>query len=628
MACYVLLNIFLCIFLSLTVNCKFNNNIFIEDRLISSLLEGRDNFIFCFHGNIWLPYFNYIIPHYTFIRQLVFSHTYHKTVNVADYISHYVQTSVIMFAQSKEIISHEYTDYDSEYQSTQVIFSLGASITNEKLLMATDSLLVLLNFYEDSDQYSDDICDFDTNSTWIYLEKSWMSCSQLNEFLLNTPVLKLQVKVSSSGISEYNRILCNGYCISVPENNINVSLKTRQDILQLHKSYFWNANNKEILTQIDFLAYTFYIDSSFTTKSFLCQEIYKSRQYIYLTDARYCWATQMIPIELSLLHNISYKMYTNKPKSFAVNYFLVNQPPSTIIYQWYGGLYLQLISGSYYYYCKYTLIQNTKYRIDFHVWTESVTLVVWLAILFLWVITAIVISVVIRRTTNFFKTFFNQLIFLFLVNTRFPIHINANYKRWYILSVFPVLFFWWMYEVSITSLVTVQLQPKPFGSLDELIANGFYLAAPRATESIYEIFRYRTAISESKPAFEFDAYKSKIYVKLMNIFFQRFYSPNMECFHTQEEVHVQPWFMVLYTVNRYWMVESLRRMYQGGLFNKWNDLAEFANANMERGLFKEPDHGGRHPDLITFNRVIAMFVVYGLLNSIALFIFIVERNNT
>ncbi len=86
----------------------------------------------------------------------------------------------------------------------------------------------------------------------------------------------------------------------------------------------------------------------------------------------------------------------------------------------------------------------------------------------------------------------------------------------------------------------------------------------------------------------------------------------------QEEVDVIPWFLLISTNNRYWMIQTVERIHEGGFMSKWNDLAFHAEINQNKKKFLEPSHA--KAIAIKINELWSVVVLCMLIHFISLLI--------
>ncbi len=52
--------------------------------------------------------------------------------------------------------------------------------------------------------------------------------------------------------------------------------------------------------------------------------------------------------------------------------------------------------------------------------------------------------------------------------------------------------------------------------------------------------------------------------------------------------YVQPWYLVILTINRYWLVKNVQKIHDDGLMAQWNVVAFHLEVNQDKKTFLEP----------------------------------------
>lgn len=97
----------------------------------------------------------------------------------------------------------------------------------------------------------------------------------------------------------------------------------------------------------------------------------------------------------------------------------------------------------------------------------------------------------------------------------------------------------------------------------------------------------------------------------------------VECFNFLEEYEIKPWFLVINIVNQDWIMKTIQKVHEGGFMGKWNDWAQFANANQERGTFREPVPD-RVPDTIGGRQIWPILILCCAIYFVALVVWCLE----
>lgn len=301
---------------------------------------------------------------YQFCKQLVFNSTQKVEVSWMYYSSHYRKEINLLFVESSDL----HSVIDLHKSSPTVIHQHEIHSVIPRFFRSINSLIFL-----------------------IVNEKS------INQNCNNTEAIKISLPFTSTRNFTHFQVLYS---------NCARKLELDDSLFQLQKSFLGNENNKDAVivfgSQVQ-VSQHFYKDSK--TKRFECDEIYEKRLYTYITLLSFCDAPEMVGVELSKIHNISYIDGLNIPlTSILSNYIAFNMPlvkldrssKQTSL----RSLYLQEYSGWYYYYCRDKVTNN----IDFRVWVEPISLSVWLVVLFSWTLVALIMSSFNINLWNFFDT--------------------------------------------------------------------------------------------------------------------------------------------------------------------------------------------------------------------------------
>ncbi len=87
------------------------------------------------------------------------------------------------------------------------------------------------------------------------------------------------------------------------------------------------------------------------------------------------------------------------------------------------------------------------------------------------------------------------------------------------------------------------------------------------------------------------------------------YGPSLDCYFLKEEEDLQTYFTTIYTNNRYWMIQTLTNIYEGGFILKWNYWGTLAKNNHAKEFFVEPD---KVPDSVNLNIFINCVCVFNI----------------
>lgn len=145
------------------------------------------------------------------------------------------------------------------------------------------------------------------------------------------------------------------------------------------------------------------------------------------------------------------------------------------------------------------------------------------------------------------------------------------------------------YKVEVTILVTVEDQLKAFTTIAELRAAGFLLALQHSG--------YEDTVVNIR-AWPVQTRWRYWYLHLYRYNYKKPVGPTIDCFHVLEEVHKEPWYMVIYTSNRYWVMKTVQAIQEDGLMKQWNEVAQFIEKIYRRSFYNLRKEAERDADFI------------------------------
>lgn len=509
--------------------------------------------------------------------------------------------------------------------------------TTWNLLMATDALSLI--FARDSATVSLRYKTFHKNCSQASTETK--ECKAYLEYL-HFPVLKIIIQFLKSLETE-TEILCNGFC-SLSQTKVvpsTLDLSTKVKVLSNHKSFFKVGKNKPIPTFIGHAHWEIYEESK--SKTFLCNQIYQARQYSNFSKALYCWAMQMIFIQLATEHNFTFDYWNDKSDIFTKNYisqdFRSNFRP-----EWYEGVHLQYISGWAYHYCVDKQHYSGPYWFtnNFKTWLRPVEPKVFQLIFICLTICSIFNACfeknseklywhwkkILQRFTEKFISAFHMLLRMTDIESQRGVIKSVVMIAGIIISL--------RYENELTSTVTVETAIKPFETMQEFLDAGFRMTLGEKYDKCGDVEDYGTkyyCVADRNLGY-YDYVTRKLgwkrparwnywYFLKYNVDYRKEYGSSLYCFYVKEEVERVPWLLVMYTVNRYWMIKTVRRVHEGGLREKWNDWAQYAESNQNREQFLVKVEN-RKADVIGWGKLLPVLGFCVLLLMICLAVFGIE----
>ncbi len=366
----------------------------------------------------------------------------------------------------------------------------------------------------------------------------------------------------------------------------------------------------------------------------MCDKIYKTRKYSRLVKATHCWGKQMLVIELSKRHNISYRERKITTNVFDTNYITIDVT-SVPFPEWYGdGIHLQYFSGYCYHYCidQTSFSSNITFRIhlDYKVWIGATSTEIWIVVFLTWLISSIVFSIKFKESSlTFWKTLEQNAFRVFYLGTKTCQNIREDGK-FFIFLVFGSWIFWTHYEMGLTSLVTVKNKLKGFETIAELVGNGFKMEHSGYCGNITDDYYCTKGVEPGdlerlvkQLAWVVESRWNFWYMSLCKARVKRRRRSGVECFIVPEEKNIFAKYMVAYTTNRYWILRTARNIDEAGLLDKWNDLARYGEANLNRKTFIEPQEV-KSADIIDLARIIPVIFLCVVIILIAFMVFVIE----
>lgn len=469
-----------------------------------------------------------------------------------------------------------------------------------------------------------------SSSYFFKICSKWSTCEAFKD-LFSTPSLKLQLTLHTNNHITTASVISNKYCtgnsIAQETNFDDLLVSGRNYVIVLHRSQFWASNNEP---EFAYIAYThdgFYKET--LSKQFLCTQIYKRLRYKRLPDALHCWAKQMLAIELSKVHNISFK-FANKPEIYKT--FISQDIRSNYEKHFYSGIYLQYYSGWNYFYCLDDSLQISPFKLGYNVWIKPMSPLIWILLFVTWISSTIFYPF--RQDQKYPSLKFEDLIVSFRILIKSPAH-NLPSGKWIVIVAIAGMFICARYENEITSRMTVDKGHQAFEYMHDFIANGFRMVegekyppgCPHKLDSNYFCAKYKSLsnydyilqkLSWRRPSWwkHWYLYKNKGEYK-------RQYGSSLDCYYVHEEVDTEPWFLVINTQNRHWLLKTVENIHAGGFMRMWNDLAQFSTDNFDRETYLLEDDG---KGLVVIVQMKIWPVVYfcGLIQSFSCIVFFGE----
>ncbi len=590
------------LFSSITL-CFGNNSLSLFQVHFSKLIEKGDEIILYFYGDI-PPFTNHNNGH--FIQQIILTTNYSKRLWYR-FHRHLNPSNVII------------TSYLQAYKvKTQTAFW-----TLNNLFMVTDTVIL---YIERNSRVK--IKNKDCRNK--YTSKKF--CDKYQQ-IINTPSFKAVLTFSRSNVLIETTLISNDYSphhTNLLNASLSIILKlNKSDILNLHKSKFWNANGKKIPMHISYSNFQFMIESR--SQNFSCDRAYKSRKYKLMDQASFCWAKQMLAGELSKTHNITYI-----PKKYGSiilqNLIIQDKRSKEFNASWFEGMYLQYYSGWSYHYCVNTKERNKTFNLGYDTWIRPMDVNSWSMMITTW------FTVALFYTFNLKWTGIMALIYNIiskLLETFYVLSCSGiNGKRkgcMFTLLTLSSFLFWELYQNEITGLTIVEDTVKQFETVCEFLASGFQINHRPKNTILCE--SYNTSLNKFyNPV---GTFKEKVGWQKQarwNLWYRFEHSAKYipilgaeyKCLYVQEEFDVLPWFLVILTNNRHWIMQTVERIHEGGFMSKWNDLAFHAEINQNKAKFLEPATE-RIADSIKRNELWSIVLLCLLIHCISIIVLGLEQ---
>ncbi len=452
----------------------------------------------------------------------------------------------------------------------------------KNLIYATDTLIIYINASLFQQPWH--VAKYNINRTDANKTKT-EPVFQTSVKIVNAPSFKLVLNYSQFGDLTNAWTICNGYCSETPHKIVNFEniLFHQKGIIQLHKRYFWSANNKKVPAWLaDTYESTFFPES--IHKQFSCDIAYKTRKYKNLIDHRFCWAKQMLASELSKIHNITFIKWTSVEDYTFYSQYAKNGFKDI----WHEGLHLQYYSGSSYHYCLDTKLRNTTALLGYDTWIKPICNKTWILALCTWFSVAFFYTLKEKVSTilELLCKFTNNLLRSFYLLTCSGISISCKGSLITIL-VISSWFYWNLYGNNIIGLTIVEDKVEPFETVAEFLDAGFRDSKNKSLATQCQYLRTPTVYPDCTDGQKRTLYyfvKEKLgfmqqarwnfwYKFEFQVKFTKLYGPSLKCLYVKEQKNIFPWFMIISTNNRYWMMKTIKRIHEGGFMPAWNKWA-------------------------------------------------------
>ncbi|CAL8132258.1 unnamed protein product [Orchesella dallaii] len=379
---------------------------------------------------------------------------------------------------------------------------------------------------------------------------------------------------------------------------------------KFHKSFFWNGNQR-VIPALVYNMYNEFFRSLARNRQLICTRLIKQQS----KAATFCISDLMSTVSLGDVHNITFNILDALSLREAN---LVSKTVSgqwlgtTVIYKNFDKLSLPEVSNHLFSYqfsefaaycsCESTNdIAHRNFRGDR--WIAAFSLDVWLLVGFIVSGSALTMSYFNLSVFFYFELIQSLAVFM---GQSLPARMYRKRKNYIVVTLCGMSLLG-LYKENILSLVVTQRSPGTIDSLKELVELGFKLLIfPKVKYTFDEQKRnYWLDFKMSKALGKFnDSFylvserisKQNAFMKYLNcqnggqyaaLFWSRFSnlrirtlkhsikkrggSENTRCYHVPQPLFPNIALSEIYTVNKYWLMTTLRRLADSGLPNKWEN---------------------------------------------------------
>lgn len=578
----------------------------IEKDVVSNITitcDDTSSLIFISHGTLDASIAQVISPQ-PFVTNLLFSSDYAVEVRLEQGYKYFKKLGIVIFAP-----------FPIENNKLCVDCFEPFMISFWKLLQNPSVLVILQEVKPTATNTSEEfyVSSFTETLPLIY----YLEPLKLFE---NTPAIKL--------VTGFNSVefLCNKYCFTSKASDLSIFSRSKT-LLEIHRHLFWSGNNRQVAVFIDWMPGSTLEQSK--SKQFICDIIYRKRKYKRIKDGAHCWASLMLGTELSKIHNLSYVTHNSAERRWSNS--MIQDVKGNLQRFWGNGLYLQYYSGWFHYYCLYDTSVNSTAYIEYRVWTRPVNAEVWIIGALIWLTFSILLAR--AKSKNVFAELPDVLLKSFLTATKAPASISKRNSKIFILLPIGGFLFWSYYETKMASHITVRDTMKPFENMDELFKNGFKISRSYCSN------KFNNYCVDEQEANNYDERNLERINKKISWRYKDRWGPwqlprtrkeykdtfdnAVKCFHVLEPVEQEPFWFVVLTTNRHWVLKTIKKLSEAGFMEIWNKRAMFATKNSEREIYFM-DGESATADIIDLTRILSITVLCMCLYLLSGLIIIME----
>lgn len=489
--------------------------------------------------------------------------------------------------------------------------------------------------------------------------------SQVPSFALLMPVTKiiLNCESLSSLVVLYSSNSTDSYITSV----ISDPIPFTDNPVALHKSLFWRWSNIPVVTLVPD---RFHFVSSAHQKFCLENSILK-------TFSKHCTFEIMATEYIANIHNMTLtrrdrelmqsanRSHVMKYNNTFIDTMITRDKQYKYNYHQLTGNLFNKFKTTTISYCNFEDLANTRKKVHFRLWTQGFALNFWELLLGIILCHSIVTALVETKRVSLtaLLSLLNQLFLIYKLVLKKGVIRNKKYLG----LAFVLMYVGLLYENVILSLITSKLPPERFETLKELLANDYKILWKRSTttepweKTHFQLFFKRAGVLDKLQSsfylLDNATHKSLFLVKSWieygkkfaiyhdtvasteNFFlgykqaWKKFHIgqsllPYLYCHLLKEETHPRMSNWIIYTVNRPWIMKTLRWMEDTGLKNIWDEWSRW-KWKLENGLLVDDEtvlnwKGKIKPDYIRVSHVLGLLLVCGCMCATALIVFALE----
>ncbi|CAL8143530.1 unnamed protein product [Orchesella dallaii] len=475
------------------------------------------------------------------------------------------------------------------------------------------------------------------------------SLELLRKVQLQLPAMKLVTKLNKSGGF---RTLCYGYCKEELEVNSNPS---SLNIIAMHKTTFWNGNGNQIKAIIRNRRSDYF--QNYAHDLYACSRM--------VSKSEYCTTGIMSAIYVSSVHNISLEIINGADtyQWSRVNFHLFDQyirsSTQYLNYDFINYHHLTGIALPVEFYSKqfiYCGQENSNFYIDFQNWISPFPLTAWLMLISLFCCNILISSWLENfDNTSPIRVCIETLALIIGENPAVNGTLFVKKRFSFMMSIFGMAFCQ-LYGNVITSCTTVSFYSKPFANLNELLDSSYKILwysyfEPHPSHTKDKVEFERAGLLDRLEDSYYEIRGNNMSIETHSFYFKNEHlknyailedSANVDTFQaaiqttinsglggkSESRCHiieqklcsgVNVW--ELYSMNRYWIMETLLRLQDSGLSEKWESWSVWI-LRLKGRYWVSPKH--YRSDFIVLSQIVPVIILWASLSGIAFGVFLFE----